>query len=203
MFLLIVVEEKILSCLTQMIRNFQADRSGCRQLLMGAGKTTAITQLSDDDCVSTDVVNTDLEQCNKTMTTAGLDYGYISLPDGSGVRLYGTPGQERFRFMWPILARNAAGVILLLNGEHPDLEAHLDLYAEAFANNGATPLVIGVGRLSSDDFSRIDRITEKLAARHLNVPIIAVDVREKEDVLLLVDTLLCQIEANDMELMQL
>tara|TARA_Y100001934_G_scaffold272803_1_gene361764 strand:+ start:1693 stop:2247 length:555 start_codon:yes stop_codon:yes gene_type:complete len=170
---------------------------------MGAGKTTAITQLSDDDCVSTDVVNTDLEQCNKTMTTAGLDYGYISLPDGSGVRLYGTPGQERFRFMWPILARNAAGVILLLNGEHPDLEAHLDLYAEAFANNGATPLVIGVGRLSSDDFSRIDRITEKLAARHLNVPIIAVDVREKEDVLLLVDTLLCQIEANDMELMQL
>ena len=30
---------------------------------MGAGKTTAIAQLSDDVCVSTDVVNTDLEQC--------------------------------------------------------------------------------------------------------------------------------------------
>ncbi len=103
---------------------------------MGAGKTTAITQLSDQDCVSTDVVNTDLEQCDKEMTTAGLDYGYISLPDGSGVRLYGTPGQERFQFMWPILATNAAGVILLLNGEHPDLEEHLELYTNAFSNNG-------------------------------------------------------------------
>ncbi|WP_297762866.1 ATP-binding protein [uncultured Alcanivorax sp.] len=169
---------------------------------MGAGKTTAITQLSDQECVSTDVVNTDLEQCNKEMTTAGLDYGYISLPDGSGVRLYGTPGQERFQFMWPILANNAAGVILLLNGEHPDLEAHLDLYTNAFSNNGETPLVIGIGRISSDDFARIDRVTEKLAAKHLFVPVISVDVRECEDVLLLVETLLCQIEANEMELMQ-
>jgi signal recognition particle receptor subunit beta len=127
---------------------------------MGAGKTTAITQLSDQECVSTDVINTDLEQCNKEMTTAGLDYGYISLPDGSGVRLYGTPGQERFQFMWPILATNAAGVILLLNGEHPDLEEHLELYTNAFSNNGETPLVIGIGRISSDDFTRIDRVTE-------------------------------------------
>ena len=158
---------------------------------MGAGKTTAITQLSDQECVSTDVINTDLEQCNKEMTTAGLDYGYISLPDGSGVRLYGTPGQERFQFMWPILATNAAGVILLLNGEHPDLEEHLELYTNAFSNNGETPLVIG-----------IDRVTEKLAAKHLFVPVISVDVRECEDVLLLVETLLCQIEANEMELMQ-
>lgn len=169
---------------------------------MGAGKTTAIGQLSDDDCVSTDVVNTDLEQCDKEMTTAGLDYGYISLPDGSGVRLYGTPGQERFRFMWPILANNAAGVILLLNGEHPALETHLDLYADAFANNGDTPLVVGIGRISSDDFARIDRVTEKLAARQLFVPVISVDVRERDDVLLLVETLLCQIEASHMELME-
>lgn len=169
---------------------------------MGAGKTTAIGQLSDEDCVSTDVVNTDLQQCNKEMTTAGLDYGYISLSDGSGVRLYGTPGQERFQFMWPILANNAAGVILLLNGEHPDLESHLNLYTNAFANNGETPLVIGIGRIDSDDFARIDRVTENLAAKHLFVPVISVDVRERDDVLLLVETLLCQIEANHMELMQ-
>ncbi len=169
---------------------------------MGAGKTTAIAQLSDDECVSTDVVNTDLEQCNKEMTTAGLDYGYISLADGFGVRLYGTPGQERFRFMWPILANNAAGVILLLNGEHPDLEKHLAIYADAFANNGETPLVVGIGRLAANDFSCVDLVTERLANMGLFVPVISVDVREKEDVLLLVESLLCQIEAHEMELME-
>ena len=158
---------------------------------MGAGK-----------CVSTDVVNTDLEQCNKEMTTAGLDYGYISLADGFGVRLYGTPGQERFRFMWPILANNAAGVILLLNGEHQDLEKHLAIYADAFANNGETPLVVGIGRLAANDFSCVDLVTERLANMGLFVPVISVDVREKEDVLLLVETLLCQIEAHEMELME-
>ena len=41
---------------------------------MGAGKTTAITALSDQECVSTDVVNTDIDQCDKEMTTAALDY---------------------------------------------------------------------------------------------------------------------------------
>ena len=169
---------------------------------MGAGKTTAIAQLSDDECVSTDVVNTDLEQCNKEMTTAGLDYGYISLADGFGVRLYGTPGQERFRFMWPILANNAAGVILLLNGEHPDLEKHLAIYADAFANNGETPLVVGIGRLAANDFSCVDLVTERLANMGLFVPVISVEEKKKEDVLLLVETLLCQIEAHEMELME-
>ena len=61
---------------------------------MGAGKTTAISAISDHEAVSTDVINTDLAQCNKELTTAALDYGQILLPDNSCVRLYGTPARN-------------------------------------------------------------------------------------------------------------
>lgn len=169
---------------------------------MGAGKTTAITALSDQECVSTDVVNTDHEQCDKDFTTAALDYGYIDLPDGNGVRLYGTPGQERFRFMWPILAQNAAGVIMLLNGEHDELIDHLDMFADAFYDDGAMPMVIGVGRLSDEDFEKMDALSSKLQEKNVASPIFSVDVRKKDDVLLLVEALLCQIEVNDMGIME-
>ncbi|EKF74968.1 small GTP-binding protein [Alcanivorax hongdengensis A-11-3] len=164
---------------------------------MGAGKTTAISAISDQAAVSTDVINTDLDQCEKELTTAALDYGQIALPDGSCVRLYGTPGQERFRFMWPILMKNAAGVIVLLNGEHQELEQHLEHFVQAFGEGRTLPMVVGVGRLPEDDHSRLERLAMKLEQRGIALPIFDADVRKHDDVLLLVDALLCLIEAND------
>ncbi len=64
------------------------------------------------------------------------------------------------------------------------------------------PMVIGVGRLASEDFEIIERITDTLLERHISPPIFSVDVREKDDVLLLVEALLCQIEVNEMGMMQ-
>lgn len=165
---------------------------------MGAGKTTAINAISDQKVVSTDVANTDLGEFNKATTTAALDYGYIDLGTGNGVRLYGTPGQERFRFMWPILANNAAGIIILLNGDHPQLIEHLDLYVEAFWQGGNLPMLIGIGRLTAAEESEVlMHVMEHLERKHYSAPVVAVDVRQKEDVLMMVDTLLCLVEAND------
>ncbi|MDX1803507.1 MAG: ATP-binding protein [Alcanivorax sp.] len=164
---------------------------------MGAGKTTAITAISDKAAVSTDVVNTDQAQCEKELTTAALDYGQIALPDNSCVRLYGTPGQDRFRFMWPILMKNAAGVIVLLNGDHPELEQHLEHFVEAFGEGRDVPMVIGVGRLPENDHSRLERLAMQLEQRGVALPLFDTDVRKQDDVLLLVDALLCLIEAND------
>ncbi|WP_237440341.1 ATP/GTP-binding protein [Alcanivorax sp. DP30] len=168
---------------------------------MGAGKTTAISAISDHEAVSTDVVNTDLAQCNKELTTAALDYGQIVLPDNSCVRLYGTPGQERFRFMWPILLNNAAGVIVLLNGEHPEVADQLELYVNAFGN-GKVPMVVGIGRLAADDTSCLEKLAMRLEDRGIALPIFDADVRQQDDVLLLVDALLCQIEADDCRSLQ-
>ncbi len=86
---------------------------------MGAGKTTAIRSISDIPPVSTEVDNTDRAACDKDSTTVALDYGQLALEDGTAVRLYGTPGQERFSFMWEILCAGAIGVVLLIDGSTP------------------------------------------------------------------------------------
>ena len=68
----------------------------------GAGKTTAIRAVSEIAPVSTDVRNTDAA-VDKALTTAGMDYGELTLDNGEKLYLYGTPVQERFDFMWNIL----------------------------------------------------------------------------------------------------
>lgn len=164
---------------------------------MGAGKTTAINAISDVPCVSTDVANSDLAEFDKALTTAALDYGHITLEQGLTVHLYGTPGQERFDFMWPILAMNATGVLILLNAEQPNVMQHLDTYVNAFWQNGRLPMVIGVGRLeTAADPDVLFNISQKLEDGGYNPPVLAVDVRQRDEVLMLLDTLLSLIEAE-------
>lgn len=79
---------------------------------MGAGKTTAIAAISEMSPVMTDVLNSDASVA-KARTTVGLDFGVLTLDSGDRVRLFGTPGQTRFDFLWKILAKNALGLIIL------------------------------------------------------------------------------------------
>ncbi|HJU37998.1 MAG TPA: GTP-binding protein [Tahibacter sp.] len=164
---------------------------------MGAGKTTAIAAISDEPPVSTDVANNDRATFDKASTTAGLDYGRIALDDGAVVRLYGTPGQARFRFMWDILGVNAAGVIVLIDASQSDALAQLERFVDAFGNGRHAPIVVGVGRLDTPGAPPLDAFSHSLEARGLTLPAFGVDVRRRDDVLLLVDTLLCLIEAAD------
>lgn len=164
---------------------------------MGAGKTTAIAAISDDAPVSTDVVNTDRAAFDKEMTTAGLDYGRIEIDPETSVRLYGTPGQLRFRFMWDILGHNAAGVVILLDASQADALVQLDAFVEAFGSGKRAPLVIGVGRCSEPGALALDAFAQRLENHGLNLPLFGVDVRRREDVLLLIDTLLCLLEVSD------
>ena len=59
---------------------------------MGAGKTTAISVVSEMTPVVTDVHNSDLSVA-KARTTVGLDFGQFTLGNGDRIRLFGTPGQ--------------------------------------------------------------------------------------------------------------
>ena len=164
---------------------------------MGAGKTTAIRSISDIPPVSTEVDNTDRAACDKESTTVALDYGQLVLEDGTAVRLYGTPGQERFSFMWEILSKGAIGVILLIDGSTPTALEDLRSYAQAFHRiNPDQPFVIGVGRTHPEDTAVLDRYAQSLAAGGIIAPVFDVDVRKREDVLLLVETLLCILETQ-------
>lgn len=163
---------------------------------MGAGKTTAIAALSDDRPVSTDVPNSDRTVCDKALTTVGLDYGSIQL-DAGCVRLYGTPGQTRFRFMWSILGSQAAGIVLLLDASQPDALVQLDAFLDAFGPGTAAPVIVGIGRTELPGAFAAESFIGRLEAKGRLLPVFSVDVRERTDVLLLVDTLLRLIEAAE------
>jgi uncharacterized protein len=166
---------------------------------MGAGKTTAIRSISDTPPVSTEVANTDQSKVAKATTTVALDYGQLRLDDGTSVSLYGTPGQERFSFMWEILCRGALGVVLLIDGSTATALDDLSAYAQDFRRiNPYQPFVIGVGRAPKDE-AVLDEYAKALAGRGIVAPVFGVDVRRREDVLLLIETLLCVLEAQVLE----
>ena len=165
---------------------------------MGAGKTTAIQTISDTTLVSTEVANSDSEVAKAT-TTVGFDLGQFTLENGDRLRLFGTPGQARFDFMWRILSRNALGLIMLFDNSRADPLGDLALCLTHFAEElQQIPCVIGVGRLESHPQPSLDAYAESLAAHGLLLPILAVDVRKREDVLCMLDTLLIQIETMDL-----
>jgi uncharacterized protein len=168
---------------------------------MGAGKTTAIGVVSDLPPVSTEVVNNDQRAFAKEFTTVGLDFGQIKLEDGTVVRLYGTPGQERFSFMWEIIGAGAIGTILLLDATSSTAMSDLRAQAQVFRRVAPEqPFVVGVGRTDPTDEGHIRACTKVLSELGVSAPVFSVDVRKRADVLLLIETLLGVLEARAPEL---
>lgn len=162
---------------------------------MGAGKTTAIRSISNIPPVSTEAANIDVAQHGKAETTVGMDYGEVELDGGARLRLYGLPGQSRFDFMWKIVAQGAMGLVLLLDNSRKDSVAQMGQYLDAFgALVETSSVVIGIGRLGEGN-TRISDYSRALQARGLQLPVFSVDVRQRDDVLLLLEALLQQIEA--------
>ncbi|CAN7181228.1 GTP-binding protein [Acidovorax sp. LjRoot118] len=165
---------------------------------MGAGKTTAIRAISDGEVLSTDVPITggaELSMPGKTMTTVGLDYGECRLGDQWVLKLFGTPGQERFRFMWDILGAGAFGLIVLADNSQPDPVGEVARYLKAFAPHvPARRTVVGVGRLDTHPSPGIVDYCEQLGALGYNPPVLEVDVRRDADVRLLLSVLVSMAE---------
>lgn len=165
----------------------------------GAGKTTAIAAISDTPPVVTDVANHDAGLA-KARTTVGMDFGTVLLDGGEQVRLFGTPGQERFDFLWPILVKDALGLAILIDNSRPDPLLDLRLFLKSL---GATlprmACVIGVGRLQTHARPGIEQFVDELAAAGHMFPVLPVDVRKRDDVLMLIDLMLAQAEAKNLE----
>jgi hypothetical protein len=84
---------------------------------------------------------------------------------------------------------------LLIDGRSATALADLEFYMEQLQSLGPEqPCVIGVGRLPVDSVQELQRLSSALAARDIAAPVFTVDVRNREDVLLLVETLLCILE---------
>lgn len=162
---------------------------------MGAGKTTAIKAISDIDPVLTEQKNTERDIVDKEMTTVGLDYGEVDLGDGQRLLLFGTPGQRRFDFMWETLGIGAIGLVILLNDEMPDNHDELIYFITTFeALLNRVPTVVGVTRLKTS--VSLGTYQDVLQDHGRCIPVLPVDTRQRDDVLLLVECLLAQVEAS-------
>ncbi len=162
---------------------------------VGAGKTTAIESISDEPPIRTDEAASDMAKNRKTATTVAMDYGILNLDDGERIHLYGTPGQERFDFMWDILTIGGIGLVLLLDNTRSDPFTDLRFFLETFEGFiHSTKVVIGVTQMDLSQTPTIADYHMQLTGLGLNPPIFEVDARVKADISLLVQSLLFSLD---------
>jgi len=158
---------------------------------VGAGKTTAITSLSDIPVVGTDESASDMTINRKQTTTVAMDYGLMKLEGGGRIHLYGTPGQERFNFMWNILTQGGIGLILLLDNTRADPFQDMRFFLTAFDEFiSRTTLAIGVTRTDLDDKPVLADYHDELKQLGITPPVFEVDARQRNDVNQLLEALL-------------
>lgn len=164
---------------------------------VGAGKTTAISMISDIPVAKTEANASDSVALRKAQTTVAMDYGVINLSSGEKVHLFGTPGQERFRFMWDVLTVGGLGLVLLVDNasENPldDMMIYIHAFREFIEKNA---LVIGITRSDLSPMPQLGHYQEKLRAIGICVPVYEVDARKTEDVESLLMTLLSILEVK-------
>ncbi len=162
---------------------------------VGAGKTTAIAAISDIPVVRTESMASDHVAERKATTTVAMDYGVLNLTGGEKVHLYGTPGQQRFSFMWDIVAVGALGVVVLIDNAAEDPLADLELYLDAFAPLvKQRAVVVGVSRMDVKPRPGLYSFHTRLADLGVKAPVFEIDARDPDDIRTLLQGLLALLD---------
>ncbi|MEJ2610764.1 MAG: ATP/GTP-binding protein [Candidatus Thiodiazotropha sp.] len=162
---------------------------------VGAGKTTAINAISDIETVTTDEMASDMTRDQKPGTTVAMDYGIIKLEGAERIHLYGTPGQQRFDFMWNILTQGGIGLILLINNQRPAPFQDMQFFLKAFKDFiDQNKVVIGITQMDLRNKPMIEDYHLQLENSGVKIPLFDVDARVKKDVSLLVEALLYSLD---------
>lgn len=117
---------------------------------VGAGKSTFIRAVSEIEVVDTDRVATDETAHLKEKTTVGFDFGRLQFGPEMALHLYGTPGQDRFDFMWEELISKAHAYILLVPANRPAAFRKAHLIYQFMSERVTLPMIIGVTHLDSE-----------------------------------------------------
>jgi len=162
---------------------------------VGSGKTTAIGAISDVPVVKTDEQASDMTKNRKKATTVAMDYGALFLGENEKIHLYGTPGQERFNFMWDILTQGGLGLVLLIDNTRADPFKDMHFFLDAFKDFITDKkLVIGISRMDLRSTPNLDEYHKQLVGRGLNPPVFEIDARRRDDVSILVQALLYSLD---------
>ena len=116
-----------------------------------AGKTTLIRTISEITVLSTEKEITDSTRSRKAETTVAMDFGRITIERDLVLYLFGTPGQDRFDFMWEILGEGMLGYILLVDCSRQDSLEEAVGILQAFRKMARVPFVVALNRSAGLD----------------------------------------------------
>ena len=163
----------------------------------GVGKTTFVGAISDIKPLSTEAAMTTYGEgiddrghvSTKTTTTVAMDFGRVAVDDAIVLYMFGTPGQDRFGFMWNDLIHGALGAVVLVDSRRiEDSFPALDYF-----ESRSVPFVVAVNRFGGQMFHTVDEVREALSIS-THVPVVTTDARGrvavKETVLSLLDVVL-------------
>lgn len=146
-----------------------------------AGKTTLIRTISEITVLSTEKDITDSTRSRKAETTVAMDFGRITIDRDLVLYLFGTPGQDRFDFMWEILGEGMLGYILLLDASRGDsLEEAVGILA-AFRKMARVPFVVALNRSEGLEPADEERVRSALEL-DADVPVVPCDATDRESV---------------------
>ena len=146
-----------------------------------AGKTTLIRTISEITVLSTERGITDSTRKRKAETTVAMDFGRITIDRDLVLYLFGTPGQDRFDFMWEILGEGMIGYLLLVDAEREDSVQEAASILDAFRTMARVPYVVALNRASGDDHGLVESVRSQLDVPS-DVAILTCDATDKESV---------------------
>nr|WP_235215669.1 ATP/GTP-binding protein [Phaeacidiphilus oryzae] len=149
----------------------------------GVGKTTLVGAVSEINPLRTEAVMTsasagidDISKvADKTTTTVAMDFGRITLDEDLILYLFGTPGQDRFWFMWDDLVRGAIGAVVLV-----DTRRLADCFpAIDYFENSGLPFIIALNAFDGQQPHTADEVREALQLGP-DIPILSTDARRRD-----------------------
>jgi signal recognition particle receptor subunit beta len=151
----------------------------------GVGKTTFVGAISEIEPLRTEAamtsVSTGVDDTthtgNKTTTTVAMDFGRITVDDTLVMYLFGTPGQDRFGFMWDDICTGALGAVVLVDTRRIDQSFPAVDYFEA----KSIPFVIGVNNFDDAPRYAVAEVRDALGVGE-HVPLVECDARARESV---------------------
>ncbi|MER6464045.1 ATP/GTP-binding protein [Streptomyces sp. NPDC048409] len=151
----------------------------------GVGKTTLVGAVSEIRPLRTEEVLTEAGRPvddtdgveGKHTTTVAMDFGRITLREDLVLYLFGTPGQERFWFMWDELSEGALGAVVLADTRRlEDCFAAVDYFERR-----SIPFVVGVNCFEDADRYPAEDVSKALDLDP-DVPVLLCDARDRESV---------------------
>lgn len=151
----------------------------------GVGKTTFVGAISDIAPLTTEAAMTtagdgidDRSQVGaKTTTTVAMDFGRVAVDQSIVLYIFGTPGQDRFGFMWNDLVQGALGAVVLVDSRRiEDSFPALDYF-----EHRSLPFVVALNRFDGALLHSAEDVRNALSIAP-NVPVVATDARRRDAV---------------------